>query len=51
MEFTKASGDVIPEYIAKDITMREGAEMWEVLDNGTKVGCCFERPALDTAGG
>ena len=34
--FTKASGDVIPEYIAKDITMREGAEMWEVLDNGTQ---------------
>ncbi len=34
--FTKASDDVIPEYIAKDITMREGAEMWEVLDNGTQ---------------
>ena len=34
--FTKAGDDVIPEYGANDITMREGAEMWEVLDDGTQ---------------
>lgn len=34
--FTKAANDVIPEYIAQDVTMREGAEMWEVLDDGTQ---------------
>jgi hypothetical protein len=34
--FTKSGDDVIPEYIAKDITMREGAEMWEVLEDGTQ---------------
>lgn len=34
--FTKSGDDVIPEYAAKNITMREGAEMWEVLDDGTQ---------------
>jgi len=34
--FTKAGADVVPEYIAKNITMRDGAEMWEVLDDGTQ---------------
>ncbi len=34
--FTKASDDVIPEYFAKNVTMREGAEMWEVLEDGTQ---------------
>lgn len=34
--FTKPGDDVIPEYIAKDVTMRDGAEMWEVLDDGTQ---------------
>ncbi|BBY48930.1 hypothetical protein MARA_23980 [Mycolicibacterium arabiense] len=34
--FTKSGDDVIPEYTAKDMTMREGAEMWEVLDDGTQ---------------
>ncbi|MGV0807519.1 hypothetical protein [Mycolicibacterium setense] len=34
--FTKSGDDVIPEYVAKNITMREGAEMWEVLDDGTQ---------------
>ena len=34
--FTKSEDDVIPEYIAKDITMRDGAEMWETLDDGTQ---------------
>ncbi|MEZ0341540.1 hypothetical protein ACAG25_16330 [Mycobacterium sp. pV006] len=34
--FTKSGDDVIPEYIADQITMREGAEMWEVLDDGTQ---------------
>ncbi|BBY17205.1 hypothetical protein [Mycolicibacterium litorale] len=34
--FTKAGDDVVPEYIAKDFTMRKGAEMWEVLDDGTQ---------------
>lgn len=34
--FTKSVDDVIPEYIAKDVRMREGAEMWEVLDDGTQ---------------
>lgn len=34
--FTKSGDDVIPEYMAKNVTMREGAEMWEVLDDGTQ---------------
>ncbi len=34
--FTKSTDDVIPEYVANDITMRDGAEMWEVLDNGNQ---------------
>jgi hypothetical protein len=34
--FTKSGDDVIPEYFAQDVTMREGAEMWEVLDDGTQ---------------
>ncbi len=34
--FTKSADDVIPEYVAKNITMRDGAEMWEVLDDGTQ---------------
>ncbi|WP_173010181.1 toxin glutamine deamidase domain-containing protein [Mycolicibacterium sp. P9-64] len=34
--FTKSSTDVNPEYIAKNITMQDGAEMWEVLDDGTQ---------------
>ncbi|TDL03770.1 hypothetical protein EUA04_24280 [Mycolicibacterium obuense] len=34
--FTKSGDDVIPEYVASGITMREGAEMWEILDDGTQ---------------
>ncbi|OBB55586.1 hypothetical protein A6B34_07900 [Mycolicibacterium monacense] len=34
--FTKSGDDVIPEYIARDMTIREGAEMWEVLEDGTQ---------------
>ncbi|SHT64949.1 Uncharacterised protein [Mycobacteroides abscessus subsp. abscessus] len=34
--FTKSGDDVIPEYYAKKVTMRDGAEMWEVLDDGTQ---------------
>lgn len=34
--FTKSGDDVIPEYFAKKVTMRDGAEMWEVLDDGTQ---------------
>jgi hypothetical protein len=34
--FTKSGDDVVPEYVAKNITMRDGAEMWEVLDDGTQ---------------
>lgn len=34
--FTKAGDDVVPEYGANDIRMRDGAEMWEVLDDGTQ---------------
>ena len=34
--FTKSTTDVNPEYIAKNVTMRDGAEMWEVLDDGTQ---------------
>ncbi|MGE2837131.1 hypothetical protein [Mycobacterium sp. SMC-4] len=34
--FTKSGSDAIPEYVAKDVTMREGAEMWEVLEDGTQ---------------
>lgn len=34
--FTKSRDDIVPEYFAKNTTMREGAEMWEVLDDGTQ---------------
>ena len=34
--FTKSGDDVVPEYVADRVTMREGAEMWEVLDDGTQ---------------
>lgn len=34
--FTKSGDDVIPEYYARNTTMREGAEMWEVFDDGTQ---------------
>jgi type VII secretion system ESX-1 substrate len=37
--FTKADGDIIPEYAVPDgqtVTMRDGAEMWEVTDTGTQ---------------
>lgn len=34
--FTKAGDDVIPEHVANNVTMRDGAEMWEVLDDGTQ---------------
>ncbi len=34
--FTKSGSDAIPEYVANDITMRDGAEMWEVLDDGNQ---------------
>ncbi|MDG4668288.1 hypothetical protein [Mycobacterium sp. 236(2023)] len=34
--FTKAGDDAIPEYVGRDITMRDGAEMWEVLESGTQ---------------
>ena len=32
----KSSDDVIPEYFATGTRMRDGAEMWEVLDDGTQ---------------
>lgn len=36
--FTKAEGDIIPEYATgpDGVTMRDGAEMWETLDDGTQ---------------
>jgi len=34
--FTKAGDGVVPEYVAQSVTMRDGAEMWEVLDDGTQ---------------
>lgn len=34
--FTKSGNDDIPEYLANRINMRDGAEMWEVLDDGTQ---------------
>lgn len=34
--FTKSVHDVVPEYVADNITMRDGAEMWEVLNDGTQ---------------
>lgn len=34
--FTAARDDVIPEYFANNVMMRDGAEMWEVLDDGTQ---------------
>ena len=36
--FTKAGDDIIPEYATgpDGVTMRDGAEMWETLDDGTQ---------------
>jgi len=34
--FIKTGDDIIPEYRANGVDMREGAEMWEVLDDGTQ---------------
>ncbi|MEH3130777.1 MAG: hypothetical protein PGN27_12560 [Mycolicibacterium neoaurum] len=34
--FTKSVDDVIPEYFATGTRMRDGAEMWEVLEDGTQ---------------
>ncbi|MDF2665042.1 MAG: hypothetical protein K0R81_892 [Microbacterium sp.] len=34
--FLKSGDDIIPEYRARDVEMREGAEVWEVLDDGTQ---------------
>ncbi|SIS00453.1 hypothetical protein [Microbacterium sp. RURRCA19A] len=34
--FLKTGEDIIPEYRAKDVNMRDGAEIWEVLDDGTQ---------------
>lgn len=37
--FTKATGDLVPEWqtsAGSSMRMREGAEMWEVLDTGTQ---------------
>jgi hypothetical protein len=30
------SDDILPEYRADTVTMRDGAEIWEVLDDGTQ---------------
>lgn len=32
----KDGGDILPEYRADRVTMRDGAEVWEVLDDGTQ---------------
>lgn len=34
--FTKATDDLVPELYANNVTMRPGAEMWEILDNGNQ---------------
>jgi hypothetical protein len=34
--FTKSVDDIVLEFFAKNVTMRGGAEMWEVLDDGTQ---------------
>ncbi|MFE6508631.1 putative T7SS-secreted protein [Nocardioides sp. NPDC057767] len=34
--FTKATDDVVPELYSNGVQMREGAEMWEILDNGNQ---------------
>jgi hypothetical protein len=36
--FTKSGDDIIPEYATgpDGVTMRDGAEMWETLDDGTQ---------------
>lgn len=34
--FLKTADDIIPEYRADRVDMRDGAEMWEVLDDGTQ---------------
>ncbi len=34
--FLKTGDDIIPEYRANRVNMREGAEMWEVLSDGTQ---------------
>lgn len=35
-EFTKSGDHAIPEYVASGATMLEGAEMGEILDDGTQ---------------
>ncbi|WP_157890743.1 hypothetical protein [Mycolicibacterium goodii] len=34
--FTKSGDEIVPEYMAYNARMREGAEMWEILDDGTQ---------------
>jgi len=34
--FLKTGDEIIPEYRANAVNMREGAEMWEVLSDGTQ---------------
>ena len=34
--FLAAADDILPEYRASRVAMREGAEVWEVLDDGTQ---------------
>ena len=34
--FLKAADDILPEYRASNVAMRDGAEVWEVLDDGTQ---------------
>lgn len=34
--FLAAADDILPEYRASKVAMREGAEVWEVLDDGTQ---------------
>ncbi|MEZ3162029.1 hypothetical protein AB1K54_16050 [Microbacterium sp. BWT-B31] len=34
--FLAAADDILPEYRADRVTMRNGAEVWEVLDDGTQ---------------
>ncbi|MEZ3161994.1 hypothetical protein AB1K54_15875 [Microbacterium sp. BWT-B31] len=34
--FLAAPDDIIPEYRADEVQMRDGAEVWEVLDDGTQ---------------
>lgn len=34
--FLKTADDIIPEYRADRVDMRDGTEMWGVLDDGTQ---------------